>query len=637
MKKYFSIILILISNSFFVAAQFSLTDSLIAVYKLSGNAVDSTSNNNSGAMIGCLLTADRFGNAGGALNFNGTSDYIDITPGNSKFKPTTFPISVSAWIRFTGNAGGAILINDFTENYYHGILFGINTATNQLSISYCDGGAIGSGTRRTKTGVTLINDGQWHLVAGVIRGQQDMDIYIDCKNDGGTYSGTGGTIAYDNANGVVSKLDILASSNPFYFFKGDIDEIRFYHRELSADDISRLFKDSNYPFPAVTLGPDQFSCLGGSIVLNSIATNANTYLWSTGANSQTLSVSTNGAYSVTVFDNQQCQASDTVNVNLNSILLQVSNQSVCFGSSVTLIALGAPNYTWSPSTGLNMTSGNSVIVNTDTSITYSVIGDGGTCFDTATVTVTVNPVPTIIASSDTLVCQSQNCMLSVSGANSYLWSPSLGLSNSTSANPIANPVSSQNYMVTGSNQFGCTDTDTVTVNVIQPPAVSPGYDSTSFCHDVIQLHAYGVNNLNFHWEPSTEVGNSGVIDPLVFPTENTTYSLVVIDTTGCEFSFPLEITYAETNDVAIPNAFSPNDDGRNDLFKIIPICNFELDDFRIYNRWGELVFETNLIWDGWDGKCNDLKCSIGVYAYVVIGHTSNNQSVLLKGNVTLVL
>ena len=122
-----------------------LTDSLIAVYHLSGNGNDSTTNSNNGTLIGCSATIDRFGIPGGAMNFNGTSDYIDVIPGNNLFKPTSFPVSISAWIRFTGNAGGMIFGNDFMENYYNGIFFAINTATNQLSIDYGDGGTLGSG------------------------------------------------------------------------------------------------------------------------------------------------------------------------------------------------------------------------------------------------------------------------------------------------------------------------------------------------------------------------------------------------------------------------------------------------------------------------------------------------------------
>lgn len=315
MKKIFlAVASILVMQNISIAQ--SLTDSLIAVYKMNGNANDSTVNGNNGTLHGCTPTTDRFGVSGGALNFNGTSDYIDIIPGNSKFKPTTFPISVSAWIRFTGTTGGgSILMNDFAENYYYGIMFGINTASHQLSVSYLSGGALGSGSRRTKTGTTNLADGQWHLVAGVIRGATDMDLYIDCKNDGGTYSGGGGAIAYDNSHGVVSQLDIYASSDPFYYFKGDIDEIRFYHRELSQNDVFSLFSNSNYPFPTISLGQDQIICLPNSYTTNSTANNVSSFLWDNGASTQNITVASNGNYSVTVSDNNDCQSSDEINVS----------------------------------------------------------------------------------------------------------------------------------------------------------------------------------------------------------------------------------------------------------------------------------------------------------------------------------
>ena len=86
----------------------------------------------------------------------------------------------------------------------------------------------------------------------------------------------------------------------------------------------------------------------------------------------------------------------------------------------------------------------------------------------------------------------------------------------------------------------------------------------------------------------------------------------------------------------LPNAFSPNKDGKNDLLNIIHLGVFELDVFRIYNRWGELVYETNDLKKGWNGYFKSEPAPIGVYVYYIAGHGHNDRKVSMTGNVALI-
>ena len=145
------------------------------------------------------------------------------------------------------------------------------------------------------------------------------------------------------------------------------------------------------------------------------------------------------------------------------------------------------------------------------------------------------------------------------------------------------------------------------------------------------MRTIGLNNNSFVWEPATGIINPTSPDPIVAPVATTTYSLIATDEDGCKFSYPITINYSPSGNIAVPSAFSPNGDGHNDVFRILHVCNFQLDDFSIYNRWGEMIFETTLINGFWSG--ND--APIGVYAYVIKGHTYQNEPVFMKGNVTL--
>ncbi len=215
-----------------------LTDSLQLYYPMDGNAQDASGNGFDG-LANASLTEDRFGNANSAYYFNGIDEYIDW-PDEPALKPE-LPISVSAWINLdiVSVYKGFIVCNDYPQNISSGVLMNISS-TGKLAGSYCDGTAsIGPGYRRTKVGETDLVAGQWYHVAIVIRGATDMDLYVNCQNDGGTYNGTGGSLAYTENPGTIGRRD-AHYSEPAYHYQGKIDEVRFWNRALSEEDIQEL-------------------------------------------------------------------------------------------------------------------------------------------------------------------------------------------------------------------------------------------------------------------------------------------------------------------------------------------------------------------------------------------------------------
>ena len=158
-----------------------------------------------------------------------------------------------------------------------------------------------------------------------------------------------------------------------------------------------------------------------------------------------------------------------------------------------------------------------------------------------------------------------------------------------------------------------------------------------YCMEPVQLMAYCNSNVSFSWTPPDGLSSTNIPNPIATITQEQTYVVTVVDSLGCTSQNTVEISIPSEGYIFIPNAFSPTADGVNDIFLPLINCPIKLEYFRIYNRWGEKVFETNMLGEGWDGIYNDMMCSIGVYVYVlrwmpIVG----GHSFMMKGNVTLV-
>ncbi len=222
----------------------NLCDSLILYYPCSGNAHDASGHGFDGIVSGATLTADRNGNPNSAYTFRGNTDYINL-PQSPVLKPQ-FPFSVSSWVFFNKTDN---LYQVFTSDYYTGAYSGCwigLTAWNGdtvLNMSYGDGGMVGDPfARRSKIGTTHINKEQWYHVVAVFRGPADMDLYLDGVNEQGTYDGDGTGIYYTNHPGSIGRhcFSTYVPAEASYM-NGKLDEIAFWNRALTQEDITELF------------------------------------------------------------------------------------------------------------------------------------------------------------------------------------------------------------------------------------------------------------------------------------------------------------------------------------------------------------------------------------------------------------
>ena len=152
----------------------------------------------------------------------------------------------------------------------------------------------------------------------------------------------------------------------------------------------------------------------------------------------------------------------------------------------------------------------------------------------------------------------------------------------------------------------------------------------------IGLSASVTGNIrSYQWTPANQLQNAQTLNPVTIPlTATTTFSLTVISSDGCSSKSNAVIKVLKQLDL-MPNAFTPNGDGKNDVFRIPPGYSIELDDFSVFDRWGNLVFTTKDISKGWDGTVNGKKSPSGAYSYYIKG-TYEGKPVNIKSNIVLI-
>ncbi len=252
--------------------------------------------------------------------------------------------------------------------------------------------------------------------------------------------------------------------------------------------------------------------------------------------------------------------------------------------------------------------------------------------------VSVNP--------DHTICLGTSADLLAAGGYEYLWSPALALNNVNIPNPTANPTVTTTYNVKINyiNSLGdsCSTDLSTTVNVIDPNSIvlnATVDKDTVLKGESTALHVITNPGFTIQWIPTTGVKNPNAFDTPVTPSQTTTYTVSVTGLSGCLKSDTVTIYVIsnECNDesVFVPNTFTPNEDGENDIL-FARSNNLTSAYFAVYNRWGELMFETTDLKKGWDGVYKGMKADPAVFAWYVKGKCYNGREFFKKGNVTLI-
>ncbi len=391
---------------------------------------------------------------------------------------------------------------------------------------------------------------------------------------------------------------------------------------------------------------DTAICQGQTVPLTT-GTNFTTYNWTPpsglscmGCLSPNATPPVTTTYTVTAMLGS-CLLQDSVKITVNYPLPVDAGHggTICLGQSINLGASGAgiTQYSWSPASTLNLASvANPTATPVNSGIVVYTVTGTSTCGNTTdTVQVRVNPKPTVVVHSDTMVCPFESVPLTATGGVSYSWFPGTHLSGTTGATVLATPMGSpETFNAIATNSFGCTDTGSATVTWFTLPSISATPNGAIILlGDSIQLLAGG--GVSYVWTPATGLSNPYIANPWASPEHTTTYFVTITSSDGCTQVDSLVINVNDNPAIFIPNAFSPNGDGSNDFLHILHYGVFNLQGFDVYNRWGEKVYETKDIDAGWDGTFKGVPQSMDVYVWYLSGIDYYGKQVTLKGNVTL--
>ena len=238
-----------------------------------------------------------------------------------------------------------------------------------------------------------------------------------------------------------------------------------------------------------------------------------------------------------------------------------------------------------------------------------------------------------VTPSDTAVCPHNPVTMAAAGGISYLWRPSIYLSDSTSATVTANPQTTTSYTLYVTDKNGCVDTLPVSLAVYADALLSLPDSASIYPGDSYQLDPNG-NALYFSWFPTVGLTSPSISNPVATPSVNTRYYVTGTTEAGCQATDSIYILVHEESALGMANAFTPGV-APNPEFKVSHMGIASLKSFRIYNRWGTKVFETSDINKGWNGQFNGESQPMGVYIYTVEATTNKGKAFTKQGNVTL--
>ncbi len=352
-------------------------------------------------------------------------------------------------------------------------------------------------------------------------------------------------------------------------------------------------------------------------------------------------------YTVIVKD-KGCTDSTRLTVNvLDYITVTLpADTSICQTDSIRLAPVSyGLSYQWSPATGLSSSAVKNPMAAPLNSVTYTLTANLGKCQARTFETVKVVPYPSASVGADTIICFGgvANLRGLVSGPI-FTWSPSGNLSNSNTLQPSAHPLFSTAYTLTTYDTLGCPKPfrDTIVVTVLPKINISAGNDTTVVVSEPLQLQAINADSstLNYNWNPADWLNNSGIKSPVALirssSVDSITYIVTASNNSGCFASDNIKVVvYKTIPGIYMPNAFSPNADGKNDVIRPVLVGIASLDYFKVFNRWGQMIFSTTQNNKGWDGTFGGKLQESGSFVYVVQAKDYTGKTVFKKGSFVL--
>ncbi|MAT56114.1 MAG: hypothetical protein CMN32_16715 [Saprospirales bacterium] len=366
----------------------------------------------------------------------------------------------------------------------------------------------------------------------------------------------------------------------------------------------------------LNLGNDTLLCAGESLTLKPEVDDA-TFLWQNGTVSDSFTVNSTGTYWVEA-DRQGCKARDTIEVEvLGEVPLELGNDTVlCAGETLMLQAqILADDFLWSTGSTANTIS----VIEPGT---YWVEATAGQCKVADTIQVDFLTIEFDLG-EDLLLCEGEKTTLDATVENAdYLWQDG-------STAPTYTVTEPGTYWVQV-GESGCIEFDTVEISYqFRPDSILPNYEY--ICENEVIWLEPSIPGASYIWNDGSQNSKLRVIQP-------GDYRVTVL-LNGCSFEDAISLRPCESC-LYVPNAFSPDGNGINDVFRSFPVCEIFYFEMKVFDRWGNLLFESYDPSMGWDGRFKGKKLQPGTYAWWISYEIMNNGKRIplsQKGEVYLML
>ncbi|MGI8950490.1 MAG: PKD domain-containing protein [Chitinophagaceae bacterium] len=417
-----------------------------------------------------------------------------------------------------------------------------------------------------------------------------------------------------------------------------------------VDTVSKLV--NIYDKPAIVLPfTDTLICSKDSLQLfSSIGSGAGSFSWVPNYNIINPNTSNPIVYpkDTTVYvvtaNDKGCINSDSITVNvIDNVLVDIGpDTTICKTDSIQFNpSTNALKFLWSPPIYLNNSSIKNPMAAPLTNTTYTLIASVGKCFSADAINIKIAPYPLLNAGPDATLCYGSTTQLNASITAAFFnWSPTNSLLNANSLHPTAGPQSTTAYVLTVTDTLGCPKpvSDTVVVNVIPKVQAFAGNDTIIVANEPLQLNASGGNS--YVWSPTIGMNDPFINNPVVVlapSVDSITYTVKVTVPPDCFGIDSIQVIVFKTSpEIFIPTAFTPNGDGRNDILKPIIVGIKQFDFFKVFNRWGQLLYTTSQIGQGWDGRFSGVEQASGTYVFEAQAIDYLGNKIFKKGTVVLI-
>jgi len=480
------------------------------------------------------------------------------------------------------------------------------------------------------------------------------------------------TVSWDFGDG--STADNQGYPSHTYYQPGVYNVVLYGYGNNGASDSTVNTITINGPY--AKLQADTLSgCIGQSVTLSAVVKNASSFTWdfADGALDQTQDTFavhqylTGGLYTPALImkDQNGCSTTSVLDkpITIDSLHIGIKNMPphVC---DSTLMSLDPAiqsiasdqlqqllQYKWSFGTGIPGDTSNTVTAAFTYlhagryPLTLQVTSPYGCIREMTDTVLVVDPQPfQLQMANEAFACPDLPVQLQAGGAASYNWINATGLNNNQVADPLAQPPLQAIYTVVGYDSYQCyTDTATVSIHMTPSPTVNVGPDIQVLTGSTLTLEATGSSDVTeWSWSPSDWLSCSDCSSPVCTPRSSMHYVVTGKTQYGCPASDTLSLKLiCDEGRVYIPNSFTPNGDGKNEIFYIkgrgIRIIKY----LRIFNRWGEMIFQhANFnIGDpsaGWDGTFKGNPVETGTYVYLTEMICDNGETFPLKGSFIIV-